>query len=462
MKRLGGTDALFLSMETPFWHQHVGRPHRARPRGPRRHLRRRRREDRRAHRLLPEVHVEAQGGARSASTGRCGSTTPTSTSAATSVASRCPSPGGAQGARRAGRQPGLDPARPPPAALGDLVHRGPGRRPKSACCMKYHHCLLDGVAGASLATVLLDLEPDATEPLMPPPADEERTAGPEPSDLRLLADSLRPDPRARSGSPATSAASPPRASTMADNVRNGRGEPGDPPGARRRRSTRPIGPRRELGVRLGRDGRRPRAQGGARRQGQRRRARRLRRRRCAATSRHDALPEAPLVTGVPVSTRAEGDTTMDNQITNMFVSLATDVDDPVERLLAINRSTTSAKAMTKAHRRPPDPVDRRGRLAADPQHRDPRRLPHPADVAIAAAGQHARVERARPADAALHVRRQGHRHLPELGDPRGHGPEHHGLQLRRPARLRPPRRPRPRARPVGDRRRRHRGAGRAR
>ena len=39
---------------------------------------------------------------------------------------------------------------------------------------------------------------------------------------------------------------------------------------------------------------------------------------------------------------------MDNQITNMFVSLATDVEDPVERLQAINRSTTSAKAMTKA------------------------------------------------------------------------------------------------------------------
>jgi len=64
--------------------------------------------------------------------------------------------------------------------------------------------------------------------------------------------------------------------------------------------------------------------------------------------KHDVLPEAPLVSAVPVSTRAEGDTTFDNQITNMFVSLATDEEDPVERLQAINRSTTSAKAMTKA------------------------------------------------------------------------------------------------------------------
>ncbi|HYF46325.1 MAG TPA: WS/DGAT domain-containing protein, partial [Acidimicrobiales bacterium] len=63
---------------------------------------------------------------------------------------------------------------------------------------------------------------------------------------------------------------------------------------------------------------------------------------------HDALPEAPLVTGVPVSTRAADDTTHDNQISTMLVSLATDVDDPVERLRAIHRSTSSAKAMTKA------------------------------------------------------------------------------------------------------------------
>jgi WS/DGAT/MGAT family acyltransferase len=63
---------------------------------------------------------------------------------------------------------------------------------------------------------------------------------------------------------------------------------------------------------------------------------------------HGGVPDAPLVSAVPVSTRAEGDATHDNQITNMFVSLATDVDDPVERLAAITRSTTSAKAMTRA------------------------------------------------------------------------------------------------------------------
>jgi WS/DGAT/MGAT family acyltransferase len=66
--------------------------------------------------------------------------------------------------------------------------------------------------------------------------------------------------------------------------------------------------------------------------------------------RHDALPDAPLVTGVPVSTRADGDTAMDNQISTMFVSLATDVVDPVKRLLAIYTSSQSAKEMSKAVR----------------------------------------------------------------------------------------------------------------
>ena len=62
----------------------------------------------------------------------------------------------------------------------------------------------------------------------------------------------------------------------------------------------------------------------------------------------DALPDVPLVVGVPVSTRTEGDATLDNQVTNMFVSLAANLADPVERLEAIYRSTQSAKAMQQA------------------------------------------------------------------------------------------------------------------
>ena len=164
---------------------------------------------------------------------------------------------------------------------------------------------------------------------------------------------------------------------------------------------------------------------------------------------HDALPDAPLVSGVPVSTRAEGDTAQDNQITSMFVSLATDEADPVERLLAVHAVDQSAKGMTKALSA--RQIQSIGEVASPLLLGNAIRavVPRRADVALSAADQHARVERARPADRSLHVRRQGDGDLPELGDPRGHGDQHHRVQLPRPARLRHPRRSRARARRLG-------------
>jgi WS/DGAT/MGAT family acyltransferase len=64
----------------------------------------------------------------------------------------------------------------------------------------------------------------------------------------------------------------------------------------------------------------------------------------------DALPDRPLVTGVPISTRELDDKELGNKIANMFVHLPTQLDDPVERLMAIHRNTMSAKEMTKAVR----------------------------------------------------------------------------------------------------------------
>lgn len=62
------------------------------------------------------------------------------------------------------------------------------------------------------------------------------------------------------------------------------------------------------------------------------------------------LPEESLVVGVPVSTRTEGDSSVGNQVSATMVSWATNVDDPVERLLQIHRNATKAKEMEKAMR----------------------------------------------------------------------------------------------------------------
>jgi len=55
-------------------------------------------------------------------------------------------------------------------------------------------------------------------------------------------------------------------------------------------------------------------------------------------------PDGPLVAMVPVSVRTEEQKgTHGNQVSSMLCSLATDVDDPVDRLLTIHRGTTQAK-----------------------------------------------------------------------------------------------------------------------
>ena len=69
---------------------------------------------------------------------------------------------------------------------------------------------------------------------------------------------------------------------------------------------------------------------------------------CAAALRryltdHGELPAEPLVAAVPVSLREQGNTDANNQASMMLVSLATDVEDPVERLRAIHDAAAAAK-----------------------------------------------------------------------------------------------------------------------
>jgi WS/DGAT/MGAT family acyltransferase len=66
-------------------------------------------------------------------------------------------------------------------------------------------------------------------------------------------------------------------------------------------------------------------------------------------ARHE-LPARTLTAGVPVSTRAGDDASLDNQISYMVVPLATDISDPEDRLRAIFGHTRAAKEMSAALR----------------------------------------------------------------------------------------------------------------
>lgn len=56
------------------------------------------------------------------------------------------------------------------------------------------------------------------------------------------------------------------------------------------------------------------------------------------------LPDRTLVAGVPVSLRAEGDTSSNNQVSGTLIDLATQVADPMARLDAIRAATRAMKA----------------------------------------------------------------------------------------------------------------------
>lgn len=61
-------------------------------------------------------------------------------------------------------------------------------------------------------------------------------------------------------------------------------------------------------------------------------------------SKHGPLPRKSLIAAVPVSTRAAGDTTSNNQATMTFMSLGTHLGDPAERLAHVIASARAMKA----------------------------------------------------------------------------------------------------------------------
>ncbi len=74
---------------------------------------------------------------------------------------------------------------------------------------------------------------------------------------------------------------------------------------------------------------------------------------CASAMREyllsvDDLPDAALTAQVPVSMRVAGDDSVGNKVGSLTTTLATDVEDPVCRLMTIHSSTAAAKEMRQA------------------------------------------------------------------------------------------------------------------
>ena len=192
MKRLSGTDALFLSTETPAWHQHVGGLTVVDPAG--------------------VGAVQLRGGAADAP--RAASTAvpkfkwklkevPLHLDRAVWIEDKdfdidkhfrriaVPPPGGR---REVGDLLGmlmgyqLDRRRP----LWEMWYVDGVVGGQVALITKFHHCLMDGASGAGLAEQLFDLEPNPPARQVPRRRSTEDAGLYEPSDLELFARALLP------------------------------------------------------------------------------------------------------------------------------------------------------------------------------------------------------------------------------------------------------------------------------
>lgn len=348
MKRISGSDAIFLSMERPTWHQHTGG-------------------------LLIFDASEAPGfgfeafkrlvGERLALTPRFAcrvKEVPLGLDRPLWVKDRnfdvsnhmhrvgLPSPGG---------------MRELADLVGDLMgHQLDRRMPlwemwfiegledgHFAVLAKTHHCMMDGASGQGLAEYIFDLEPNPTGPPPVPPVAEDTGDDRMPSDLELMARGLLPTlatplTMGRYGLQLTR-----RGISLLPFMR-GDNRPATPMDAPATPWNASLSPRRRMSfVSVPLDD-----------------VKEVREKHdvkvndvilavvTTALRRYlmgvDALPDKPLVSGVPVSTREIDDSEVGNKIANMFVALPVQLDDPLERLRAIHESTMSAKEMTRAVR----------------------------------------------------------------------------------------------------------------
>ena len=206
---------------------------------------------------------------------------------------------------------------------------------------KMHHCAVDGVSGAELMVNLFDLEPGGRE-LDPP---EPREPEPVPSDFELVSHALASRIRRQAGLLPLVGTTLRTVGTLVSRHRDPDAIVGAVPlTAPHTPWNRSITPHRRMSfTRVSLDDVKKiknaagctvndvvlALMGGT-----------LRR----YLEDHGGVPPEPLIAVCPVSVRSDTETgQMNNKVSAMFTSLATDVDDPLERILAISRVTKGAK-----------------------------------------------------------------------------------------------------------------------
>ena len=256
----------------------------------------------------------------------------------------CPAPGGR---RELGEMAGqiastpLDRSRP----LWELWVIEDLKQDRIGVVTKVHHSAIDGASGAELMVHLFDLEPEAADP---PPA-EEPPSEHIPSDLELLGHAAVSRFRKTVALPALIG----RTASAVSRVVEGRRNPDVAVGAAPLTAPRTpwngtISSMRSVGfARVALDD-----------------VKALKTAfgctvndivlgLCAGTLRqylidHDALPAEPLVATCPVSVRGDGPAGGGNQVSAMFTTLDTHLDDAAERIRAIQACTVGAKEEHKA------------------------------------------------------------------------------------------------------------------
>jgi diacylglycerol O-acyltransferase len=215
-----------------------------------------------------------------------------------------------------------------------------------AILAKVHHAIVDGVSGAELATVILDVAPEAG----PPPIAVRDTLVhervPRPAELLargVLHQATSPLRLARFGAQAAR-----QGLTLASHLRRPRPAPMAFQAPRTSLNAQ-ISPHRVFAA-----GRVEFERARALKDAFGVKVNDVVLALCAGALRRylderGELPANPLIAQVPVSLRTDVDRgEVGNKVGFMFASLATDVADPEERLRAIHESTTSAKEMQQA------------------------------------------------------------------------------------------------------------------